>query len=374
MSKIKILSIFLLLLFCGSVLFAQEFLFEKYGEKVEANLLFPYDLFIFAKNAEYAEYQLSLEVKDSRRKHVLSKEIRLSIPKRDWLDQCAVPVFQSWELAQDSYTLNVFLKNKHLGDKQSFSKSFKIGDNDTEIGLAYIIAEKEGFEYIPQELELDLPDRLTLRQRFSLDIQQIIIEADSERSLFYNPESPFELELTEFFEQDKIDEMAVYLDEQNIRYKVEPLLYRAWFSFSRKYSLKDQMQQIRYIATQTQWKTLRKVPKDMYEEAIESFWQVKDPTPGTLRNETREFFNKRVLEADQRFSIHKRMPGWKSDRGRIYIKFGEPDQVVSEAFPIGRPPSIVWHYFKLNRSFVFEDDKGFGQYRLKNKEEEYEDL
>ena len=199
-----------------------------------------------------------LEVKDSRRKHVLSKEIRLSIPRRDWLDQCAVPVFQSWELAQDSYTLNVFLKNKHLGDKQSFSKSFKIGDNDTEIGLAYIIAEKEGFEYIPQELELDLPDRLTLRQRFSLDIQQIIIEADSERSLLQSRKS-FRIGTYRVFEQDKIDEMAVYLDEQNIRYKVEPLLFRAWFSFFSQYSLKDQMQQIRYIAA-TQWKTLRKVP------------------------------------------------------------------------------------------------------------------
>lgn len=374
MSKIKNLSTIIFLVLCFNALSAQEFLFESYGDRVEAHLLLPYELFIFANNADHAEYQLSIEVRNSRKKQVVSQEISLSIPNRDWLDRCAVPVLLSWDLDYGSHTVNIFLKNKQLGDKKSFSKTFNKGTNDTEVGLAYIIAEKEGFEYIPQELDLNFPDKLTLKQRFSLDIAQIIVEADSQRNLFYDPESPFELELTDFFELDKIDKMLVYLDENNVRYKVEPLLYNAWFSFSRNYSLKDQMQQIRYIATQAQWRTLSKVPKEMYEEAIESFWQAKDPSPGTLKNETRELFYKRVLEADQRFSIHKRMPGWKSDRGRIFIKFGEPDQITAEAFPIGRNPNIIWHYYMLNRSFRFEDDKGFGQYRLINKEEEYEDF
>ena len=50
------------------------------------------------------------------------------------------------------------------------------------------------------------------------------------------------------------------------------------------------------------------------------------------------------------------------------------DQIINDAFPIGRAPSITWHYFRLNRSFIFADERGFGQYRLRNKDEEYKDF
>jgi hypothetical protein len=90
-----------------------------------------------------------------------------------------------------------------------------------------------------------------------------------------------------------------------------------------------------------------------------------------VRNENRERFYSRVLRADELFTIHKRLSGWRSDRGRIHIKFGEPEQIVNNAFPIGEAPSIKWYYYRLNRLFIFTDERGYGHYTLRNKDEEY---
>ena len=51
--------------------------------------------------------------------------------------------------------------------------------------------------------------------------------------------------------------------ESNIYYKMEPFLYSPWFSYGLKYSTGDQLAQIRYIATQSEWQVLRKVKPEM---------------------------------------------------------------------------------------------------------------
>ena len=53
--------------------------------------------------------------------------------------------------------------------------------------------------------------------------------------------------------------------------------------------------------------------------------------------------------------------------GRIYIIYGEPDQILSDVFPVGRLPSITWYYYSLNKVFVFYDFRGYGNYELRNK-------
>jgi len=65
------------------------------------------------------------------------------------------------------------------------------------------------------------------------------------------------------------------------------------------------------------------------------------------------------------------LKGWKSDRGRIYIKYGEPDEVYNEVHPLDLKPYIVWVYYRPNLVFVFMDMGGYGQYELRNKDEEY---
>lgn len=63
---------------------------------------------------------------------------------------------------------------------------------------------------------------------------------------------------------------------------------------------------------------------------IEQFWQRRDPNPTTGKNEFQDQYYRRVLAANEKFSTSSR-PGWRTDRGRIYILYGPPDSVDSGA-------------------------------------------
>ncbi len=63
------------------------------------------------------------------------------------------------------------------------------------------------------------------------------------------------------------------------------------------------------------------------EQFIEQFWLRRDPTPDTVENEFKEEHYRRIAYANERFASG--FPGWKTDRGRIYITFGPPDEIDS---------------------------------------------
>ena len=60
---------------------------------------------------------------------------------------------------------------------------------------------------------------------------------------------------------------------------------------------------------------------------IEAFWQRRDPTPDTEENEYKEEHYQRIAYANEHFAAG--VPGWKTDRGRMYIVFGKPDEIDS---------------------------------------------
>ncbi|MEO0250239.1 MAG: GWxTD domain-containing protein [candidate division WOR-3 bacterium] len=66
---------------------------------------------------------------------------------------------------------------------------------------------------------------------------------------------------------------------------------------------------------------------DEREQFIEQFWLRRDPNPDTEENEYREEHYRRIAYANERYSSG--IPGWKTDRGRIYIMFGPPDSIES---------------------------------------------
>ncbi|MBS1877024.1 MAG: GWxTD domain-containing protein [Acidobacteria bacterium] len=62
---------------------------------------------------------------------------------------------------------------------------------------------------------------------------------------------------------------------------------------------------------------------------IEQFWLRRDPTPGTPENEFKAEHYRRIAYANQRFTSHSGLQGWRTDRGRTYILFGPPDEIES---------------------------------------------
>ncbi len=68
----------------------------------------------------------------------------------------------------------------------------------------------------------------------------------------------------------------------------------------------------------------------------------------------------RVAYANERYGrFHDR--GWNTDRGEIFIRFGEPDYVEDHPFNYGTQPYQIWNYYGQGRRFIFIDEHGHGR-------------
>jgi GWxTD domain-containing protein len=83
-----------------------------------------------------------------------------------------------------------------------------------------------------------------------------------------------------------------------------------------------------YIITDEERAAFKQLSNDEERDNfIEAFWQRRDPTPDTEENEYKEEHYARIAYANEHFAAG--VPGWKTDRGRIYIVFGKPDEIES---------------------------------------------
>jgi GWxTD domain-containing protein len=124
----------------------------------------------------------------------------------------------------------------------------------------------------------------------------------------------------------------------------------------------ESIELVRYIAEGEEIEELENAEPDERAAVWEAFWKRRDPTPETEENEYKIEFFRRVRYANEHFSGVT--PGWRTDRGMIYIRYGEPDLVESYPHNIDGPPYEIWIYNSLGRRFVFIDYDGFGNYEL----------
>jgi GWxTD domain-containing protein len=85
---------------------------------------------------------------------------------------------------------------------------------------------------------------------------------------------------------------------------------------------------VRWIITDEEQKAFKLLSNDEErDQFIEAFWQRRDPTPDTIENEFKEEHYRRMAYANEHFAAG--IPGWKSDRGRIYVMYGPADEIES---------------------------------------------
>jgi GWxTD domain-containing protein len=71
------------------------------------------------------------------------------------------------------------------------------------------------------------------------------------------------------------------------------------------------------------------------ERYMDEFWQRRDPTPESARNEAREEFLRRVEMANRNFSRGDHEPGMFTDMGRVFVRYGEPGEILHQVIPTG---------------------------------------
>jgi len=121
--------------------------------------------------------------------------------------------------------------------------------------------------------------------------------------------------------------------------------------------------QLRYVATGAEMEEIRggTTLAERQRRYVE-FWHPLDPTPRTARNEAMEQYQRRVDEANVRFRGYAQ--GWLTDRGRVYILYGMPDNVQTDPWRADGRPVETWNYYRRGRRLTFLDETGFGDFRL----------
>ncbi len=125
----------------------------------------------------------------------------------------------------------------------------------------------------------------------------------------------------------------------------------------------EALDQMSYILPNDSLRKYKDAELEAQKSFFTRFWKERDPDPTTEENELKSEYFTRVNYTNQHYKAMG-IDGWKSDRGRIFIKFGPPDDVERHPFELDRKPFEIWRYYSLRKVFYFIDVTGFGDYRL----------
>jgi GWxTD domain-containing protein len=129
--------------------------------------------------------------------------------------------------------------------------------------------------------------------------------------------------------------------------------------FKSKHFL-ERVEQMVYIADGKEMKKLEEAPLESRETVWKEFWSQKDPIPETPENETSDEYFRRVDYANEHFRSYT--SGWRTDRGRIYILYGQPDEIEHHPFEDKSVPYQIWYYYSIGKRFIFADLSMTGDY------------
>ncbi|MHA2101630.1 MAG: GWxTD domain-containing protein, partial [Candidatus Kariarchaeaceae archaeon] len=152
-------------------------------------------------------------------------------------------------------------------------------------------------------------------------------------------------------------------DDNNIVATTKPFFSR-WVGLpSTVEDIDKAIAQVVYIANPDEMDYMKegKTEQEKTKRFLE-FWKIKDPSPGNDENEVFEQYFNRVAFANENFSHY--VDGWSTDRGMVFIILGVPSNIERHPFEYNAKPYVIWQYYELNKSFVFTDQSGFGDYRL----------
>lgn len=157
---------------------------------------------------------------------------------------------------------------------------------------------------------------------------------------------------------------SIVVEDSSITDK--PIALGSQFSVMTEEELDNLFAEASYIAIPAE--------KDQYEnlttlegkrQFMYEFWKARDEGNSGQINESYQEYTRRVRVANQKYGSMSR-EGWKTDRGRVYLMYGEPSEI--ERFPnqVDTKPYEIWHYNELEGGviFVFADITGFSQYTL----------
>ena len=110
---------------------------------------------------------------------------------------------------------------------------------------------------------------------------------------------------------------------------------------------------LRYFISPERLQALRDTPPEQRAAAWAAFWKSTDPNPATTEHEALRDYFKRIATANSRYR-EKGIAGWLTDRGKVYVTLGEPDQAGQQmGATSARTRAEIWVYTQYNLRLIF---------------------
>jgi GWxTD domain-containing protein len=191
-----------------------------------------------------------------------------------------------------------------------------------------------------------------------LDEQQNIVYTDSLR---FRGGRPVESQVIRLAPDSiSLGELKLVVGSGSDRRRVSALV-----SFSQAWiitNFDEMLDLLRYFGDDARVNAMRKAPPAERSRLWRRFYADTDPNKITPENEALNQYFGRVSAANARFN-DEGVPGWRTDRGEVFIALGPPDEFIETTPGAGRRV-VRWSYLNYRLSLFFQDETGFGRLRL----------
>jgi len=390
------------------VKYYQDFLSFKGNEdktRVDVFIQVPYNAVQFVKTGQgfEASYSLSVSFYDENKQNLITEKI--------WNEKIVAISFEltsspenfnlghrSFELKPGVYSIQTSLtdndsKNQYSSENVYSVKSFSSTPSMSDVMLVAKKTIVDGNTKIIPNVSRNI---LSDRDDLSTFIE---IYSDTARSLLtdYLILDENEIEVTNVTKKvelnkgttqvfNNIDSLTLNLGSYYLKvtlrdssgkmfdYSVKSFVSR-WFGVPHSITdLEKAVDQMVYIANPEDISYINDA-SDRMEKAkrFVAYWIKYDSNPSDSYNPVFNEYYNRVAMANANFTTYS-LEGWRSDRGMVFIILGPPDNIERHPFEYYAKPYEIWQYYNLNRSFLFVDNTGFGDYRLDPSTPLYGDL
>ncbi len=133
----------------------------------------------------------------------------------------------------------------------------------------------------------------------------------------------------------------------------------------KKSQLIDEFEKARYIATPEEQQIFNELDETGMKKFLAQFWKRRDPNKETPINEFKLKYFENLRITNEKFTTAFK-EGWRTDRGRVLLIYGRPDEIERNPSSVGTQPYEIWYYYSLDggSDFVFGDLTGHGNYEL----------
>ena len=390
------------------VKYYQDFLSFKGNEdktRVDVFIQVPYNAVQFVKTGQgfEASYSLSVSFYDENKQNLITEKI--------WNEKIVAISFEltsspenfnlghrSFELKPGVYSIQTSLtdndsKNQYSSENVYSVKSFSSTPSMSDVMLVAKKTIVDGNTKIIPNVSRNI---LSDRDDLSTFIE---IYSDTARSLLtdYLILDENEIEVTNVTKKvelnkgttqvfNNIDSLTLNLGSYYLKvtlrdssgkkfdYSVKSFVSR-WFGVPHSITdLEKAVDEMVYIANPEDISYINDASDRMQKaKRFVAYWIKYDSNPSDSYNPVFNEYYNRVAMANANFTTYS-LEGWRSDRGMVFIILGPPDNIERHPFEYYAKPYEIWQYYNLNRSFLFVDNTGFGDYRLDPSTPLYGDL